>query len=110
MVTFESIKNHFDSLVAKGENASTTAKNYTNTIFRICNDLDGLEYIAKCCNEGVVEYINLAYDHPGTRAAAFLAFLRAINTYEPLKTGVKPNVLTSITEGFDLSKTQAKEL
>ena len=110
MVTFESIKNHFDSLVAKGENAPTTAKNYTNTIFRICNDLDGLEDIAKCCNEGVVEYINLAYDHPGTRNTSFVAFLRAINTYEPLKLGVKPEVLTSITEGFELSKTQAKEL
>ena len=61
MVTFESIKNHFDTMVAKGENAPTTAKNYTNTIFRICNDLDGLEDIAKCCNEGVVEYINLTF-------------------------------------------------
>jgi hypothetical protein len=110
MVTFETIKNHFDSLAAEGKNAPTTAKNYTNTIFRICNDLDGLEDIAKCCNEGVVEYINLAYDHPGTRTTAFLAFLRAINTYEPLKAGVKPNVLTNIMEGFELSKTQAKEL
>ena len=57
-----------------------------------------------------MEYINLAYDHPGTRNTSFVAFLRAINTYEPLKTGVKPEVLTSITEGFELSKTQAKEL
>ena len=110
MLTFESIKNHFDGLVAKGENASSTAKNYTNTIFRILNELDGFEDIADCCNTRVVDHINETYDHPGTRQGVFIAFLRAINTYPDFKAVVNPAVLTSITEGFELSKTQAKEL
>lgn len=57
MVTFESIKNHFDSLAAKGENAPSSANNYTNTIYRILEDLDGFEDIADCINYMVVEYI-----------------------------------------------------
>ena len=110
MLTFESIKNHFDGLVAKGENASSTATNYTNTIFRILNELDGFEDIADCCNTRVVDHINETYDHPGTRQGVFIAFLRAINTYPDFKAVVNPAVLTSITEGFEQSKTEAKEL
>ena len=109
MLTYESIKNHFADLVARGENAKSTATNYTNTIFKVLNDLDGLDDIATCCNTKVVNHINQTYDHPGTRQGVFLAFLRAINTYPPLKAVVTPAVLTSITEGFELSKTQAKE-
>ena len=109
MLTYESIKNHFADLVARGENAKSTATNYTNTIFKVLNDLDGLDDIATCLNTKVVDHINQTYYHPGTRQSVFLAFLRAINTYPPLKAVVTPAVVTSITEGFELSKTQAKE-
>ena len=110
MVTFESIKNHFTALVAKGENAQSSANNYTNTIYRILEDLDGFDDIPDCINYMVVEHINENYDHPSTRQGVFLAFLRAISTYPDLKAVVTPAVLTSITEGFETSKTQAKEL
>ena len=48
----------------------------------------------------VGKHITDTYDHPGTRQGVFLAFLRAINTYQDLKAVVTPAVLTSITEGF----------
>ena len=32
MLTYESIKNHFADLVARGENAKSTATNYTNMV------------------------------------------------------------------------------
>ena len=76
MVTFESIKNHFDNLVAKGENAKSSGASYTNTIFKVLNELDGLENIVDCCNNQVYTYINQTYVHPGTRSNAFLAFLK----------------------------------
>jgi len=44
-------------LVAKGGNAPSSANNYTNTIYRILEDLDGFEEISDCINYMVVEYI-----------------------------------------------------
>jgi hypothetical protein len=110
MVTFDSIKQHFADLVAKGENAPSTANQYITNIRKTLDDLDGMDDIADCINHRVVKHITETYDHPGSRQGVFLSFLRAINTYPDLKAVVTQAVLTSITEGFELSKTQAKEL
>ncbi len=68
MLTYESIKNHFADLVARGENAKSTATNYyTNTIFKVLNDPDGFDDPPTCLNTKVVEHINQTHDHPGTR-------------------------------------------
>jgi len=109
MLTFDEIKKHFDRLVENGENAKSSATNYTNTIFKTLNDLDGFESIATCCNTKLVHHIHSTYDHPGTRSSAFLAWLRAINTYDPLRAAVSPATLKSLTEGFETAKLQAKE-
>ena len=110
MATFDEIKNHFDRLVANGENARSSATNYTNTIHKILHDLDGFEDIALCCNTRVVPYIHETYYHPGTRQSAFLAWLRAINTYAPLRAAVSHTTLESLEKGFEAAKLQAKEL
>jgi hypothetical protein len=109
MITFDSIKQHFDSLVAKGENTPSSANQYITNIRKTLEDLDGLNDVVDCIEYMVVEHIMETYDHPGTRQGKFLAFLRAI-TYEPLKAEVTPATQTSILEGFESSKSQAKEL
>ena len=57
MLTYESIKNHFADLVARGENAKSTATNYTNTIqsARIPNNQIS---IARDAEKSVTEIFN----------------------------------------------------
>lgn len=109
MITYQKIKDHFDTLVAKGENAPSTARHYTSTIHKVLDDLGGLDDVANCCNTKVADYIYETYDNVGTRQAVFLSFLKAIDTYPDLQDAINPFVRHRIYEGYEASKLQARE-
>ena len=109
MITFQNIKDHFDGLVAKGENAPSTARHYTSTIHKVLEALGGLDDVVHCCNTRVAEYIYETYDNVGTRQAVFLSFLKAIDTYPDLQDAINPFVRHRIYEGYEASKLAARE-
>ena len=109
MTTYQNIKDHFDGLVAKGENASSTARHYTSTIHKVLEALGGLDDVAHCCNTRVADYIHETYDNVGTRQAVYLSFLKAIDTYPDLREAINPFVRHRILQGYEASKLAARE-
>lgn len=109
MITYHKIKDHFAGLVAKGENAPSTARHYTSTIHKVLEALGGLDDVVHCCNTRVAEYIYDTYENVGTRQAVFLSFLKAIDTYPDLRDAVNPFARDRILKGYEASKLAARE-
>ena len=110
MISYQKIKDHFDDLAAEGEIAPSTAKHYATTIRKVLDDLGcDMDDVAECIDMELVKYINAGYINVGTRQAVFLSFLKAIDTLPALEIDVEPRVRDAILEGYEQSKTAARE-
>ena len=68
-----------------------------------------MDDVADSIDMELVKYINAGYINVGTRQAVFFSFLKAIDTLPALEIDVERHVRDAILEGYEQSKTAARE-